>query len=118
MPYSENDNSGLPGDLNYDFNNLIDLNNLDNLNAEETDDIEIEIRLSRGQIITIGDCPTKLNPDPPAKYAGKFLYKIENNTLVMGVCAEKRKTAISDIEYIPGDAVAVSYIMLRSRFLE
>ena len=118
MPYMGNDNDDVLNDSYYDLNNLNSPNNQNILNYEEQE--KFEIRLTKDQIITVGNCPTRLIPDPPAKYVGKFLCKSDkndnnsdDNALVLGMCAEKRK---SDIEYKPGDSVAVSYILLRSLY--
>ena len=71
---------------------------------------EIDIRLAAEQKVMISDCPSKLNPDPPVKYVGKFLGKDEDNILTIGICAEKRKT----VGYNSGDFAAVSHTALRS----
>ena len=110
MPYDE-----IYDELDYDSDDLKNQNDKNDRNDKnDIDDRDaLNIHLALEQIVTVSDIPTRLTPDPQAKYVGKFLYKNEYNELTLGMCAERRK---GDIEYAPGDSVAVSYILLRSLY--
>ena len=108
MLYQDSENNSI-NDFNYDFI----------INEPEEPD-EPEIRFTREQIITISECPTKSMPDPHAKYVGKFLYKTESNTLILGVCAERIQTDFAANfaanSSVDNRNIAVSYILLRSLY--